>query len=190
MLVAALLGAGVVSEEARRGTIFLLLDKPVSRERVLLAKYVVSAAVLLALAMLGSATLLAVTGALGYPQDAGGVFVSAVLMWLGLLFVLGTALALSVTLENTLLAVVGTFLVWLLTSVVPAFIAQQAAVLFLSSQEDFPSSLFDALALSPYWTSLAAYSGESLPTTQLLVGSVASAVPLLAALWLFRRKEY
>ena len=140
--------------------------------------------------LLGSATLLVVAETLGYPQHAGGVLVSNVLMWLGLLFVLGTALLLSVMLDSTLLAVVGTFLIYMLTSVVPAFVAQQIAVLYLSSQNEFPATLFDALALSPYWTSLAAYSGNSFPTLQLLVSAVTAGLPLLVAPWIFRRKAY
>lgn len=190
MLVAAILGAGLISDEVNRGTLFFVLNRPISRGRVLLTKYAVNAGVLLAISLLGSAALLATTGAFGYPQNAGGVLVSAVLMWLGLLFVLGTALLLSVALDNTLLAIAGTFLVYVLTSVVPALVAQQIAVIFLSSQGEFPATLFDALALSPYWSSLAAYSGDSFPATQLLVSLATAAVPLLAALWMFRRKSY
>ncbi len=190
MLMAAILGAGLISDETNRGTLFLLLNKPVSRGRVLLTKYAINASVLLAISLLGSAALLVTTRAFGYPQDTSGVLVSTVLMWLGLLFVLGTALLLSVALDNTLLAVAGTFLVWILTSVFPALVAQQVAVLFLSSQSEFPASLFDALALSPYWSSLAAYSGESLPTTQLLISLTTAALPLLVALRVFKRKAY
>ncbi len=190
MLIAAILGAGLISDEVNRDTLFLLLNRPVSRGRVLLTKYAVNAGALLAVSLLGSAALMVTAGALGHPQDTSGVLVSAALMWLGLLFVLGTALLLSVALENTLLAVAGAFLVWVLTSVVPAFVAQQVAVLFLSSQGEFPATLFDALAISPYWSSLAAYSGDSFPATQLLVSLTTAALPLLAALWMFRRKEY
>ena len=113
MLPAAVLGAGLISDEANRGTIFLLLDKPVGRGRVLLTKYAVGAGVLLIITLLGSTTLLLVAGTLGYPQHTGGVLVSTVLMWLGLLFVLGTSLLLSVVLDSALLAFVGTFLaIW------------------------------------------------------------------------------
>lgn len=190
MAVATILGAGLISEEANRGTLFLALNRPVSRGRVLLTKYAVNAGVLLAISLLGSVALLATAAASGRPQDTAGVLVSAVLMWLGLLFVLGTALLLSVALDNTLLAVAGTFLVWVLTSVGPAFVAQQVAVPFLSSQGEFPATLFDALAISPYWSSLSAYSGDSFPATQLLVSLATAAVPLLVALRVFERKDY
>ena len=190
MLMAAILGAGLISDETNRGTLFLLLNKPVSRGRVLLTKYAINAAVLLAISLLGSVALLVLAGVLGYPQDAGGMIVSAVLMWLGLLFVLGTALLLSVALNNSLLAVAGTFLVWVLISVFPAFVAQQVAVLFLSSQSEFPATLLDALALSPYWSSLDAYSGRSFPTAQLLVSLTTAAVPLLVALRVFKQKAF
>lgn len=190
MLVAAIVGAGLISDESNRGTLFLALNRPVSRGRVLLTKYAVNAGVLLAISLLGSVALLVTTGMFGYPQDTGGVLVSAVLMWLGLLFVLGIALLLSVALDNTILALAGTFVVWVLTSVVPAFVAQQVAVLFLSSQSEFPATLFDALAISPYWSSLAAYSGDGFPATQFLVSLATAAVPLLVALRVFKRKAY
>ena len=190
MLIAAVLGAGLISGETSRSTIFFLLSKPVSRARVLLTKYGIGAGILFAVAMLGSLALLLTTAALGYPQDMLGVLVSAVLMWLGLLFVLGTSLMLSVILDSTLLAIMGIFLVWMLTSLIPALIAQQIAVIFLTSQNQYPATLFDALSLSPYWTSLAAYSGESFPAVHFLVSSVTAALVLLAALWLFRRKAY
>jgi ABC-2 type transport system permease protein len=138
MLMAAILGAGLISGETSRGTIYFLLSMPVSRERVLLTKYALGAGVLFVVAMLGSIALLVTTAALGYPQNMVGVLVSAVLMWLGWLFVLGTSLMLSVVLDSTLLALVGTFLVWMLTSLFPVLIAQQIAVNFLSSQSDLP----------------------------------------------------
>jgi hypothetical protein len=72
-------------------------------------------------------------------------------MWLGLLFMLGTSLLLSGALDSALLAVVGTFLVWMLTSVAPAFAAHQA-VAFLSTQNAPLVTVFDALTLSPYKT--------------------------------------
>lgn len=190
MLTAAILGAGLISGETNRGTIFLLLSKPISRKRVLLTKYAINAGGLFVIVMLGSVTLLSITNILGYPQDAIGVFISAVLMWLGLLFILGTALVLSIVFDNAMLATIGTFLVWVLTSLVPAFIAQQVTVVFMTSQGQYPATLFDALSLSPYWTSLAAYSGDSFPTASLLVSSITAALPLLAALWLFNRKTY
>ena len=77
----------------------------------------------------------------------------------------------------------------MVTSVAPAFAAQQAAV-FLSTRNDPLVPAFDALSLSPYWTSLAAYSGNSFPTLQLLVSAVTAGLPLLVALWVFRRKAY
>ena len=189
MLVATVLGAGLISDEVNRGTIFLLLDKPVGRERVLLTKYAVGAGVLFIVTLLGSAALLIVAGVLGHPQHVGGVLVSTVLMWLGLLFMFGTSLLLSVVLDSTLLAIVGAFLVYMLTSLVPAFAAQQASV-YLSSQNEPQATVLDVLSLSPYWTSLAAYSGKGFPTLHLLVGSVTAGLPLLIALWIFSRKAY
>src|SRR3712207_6603096 len=101
---------------------------PVSRERMLLTKYALGAGVLFVVAMVGSVARRGASAAVGYPQKMVGVLVSGVWVWLGLLFVLGTSLMLSVVLDSTLLALVGTFLVWMLTSLFPALIAQQIAV--------------------------------------------------------------
>jgi hypothetical protein len=43
VIVAIVLGAGLIAGEVNKGTIFFLLGKPISRERVLLIKYAVSA---------------------------------------------------------------------------------------------------------------------------------------------------
>ncbi|MCA1715496.1 MAG: ABC transporter permease subunit [Actinobacteria bacterium] len=113
--LAVLLGAGLISGEASRGSIFLLLSRPISRKRVLLTKYVVSASALFVVTVLFGVALLVFAALLGHPPSVAGVIISTVLMWLGLLFVLGTALVLSVVLDNTLLAAASTVLVWMLS---------------------------------------------------------------------------
>ena len=42
-IIAVVLGAGLIAGEVNKGTIFFLLGKPISRERVLLIKYAVNA---------------------------------------------------------------------------------------------------------------------------------------------------
>ncbi len=54
MLIAAVLGAGLISGETSRSTIFFLFSKPVSRERVLLTKYAIGAGILFVVVMLAA----------------------------------------------------------------------------------------------------------------------------------------
>lgn len=109
--LAALLGVGLVSGEVGNGTILLLLSKPVGRTRALLTRYIVCANVLLAAAIFG--TLLLTVGAVarGYPLEQFspvGAALSTVLMWLGMLFVLGVALLASVLFRNLVVSVATT----------------------------------------------------------------------------------
>ena len=184
--LAVVLGADVISGEVRSGNIFLLLSKPISRERVLLTKYLVGAGVLFVVTVLFSAALLITAGITGYLPNVGGLLISTVLMWLGLLFVLGTALTLSVVFNSTLLALVGTVLVWLLTSIVPAYVFQQIAVMNNTSS----SPLQEGLSLSMYWSSETAYLDANFPAVEFFVCLVSSLLVLAAALWLFDRKAY
>src|SRR5258708_24314806 len=48
-VLAAVLGAGLIAGEVSKGTIFLLLGKPISRERPLLTTYALSALILFTL---------------------------------------------------------------------------------------------------------------------------------------------
>ena len=83
---------------------YFLLSKPASRERVLLTKYAVSGTILLAVALLGSAGLVVTAAVMGRPQPLVGMLVSTLLLWLGLLFVLGVALLFSVIFDVCLVA--------------------------------------------------------------------------------------
>lgn len=166
--LAALLGVALVSKEAARGTIFLLLSRPVGRTRVLLTKYAVCAGILLAAAASGQALLLVVAFATkGYPPGlvtVSGVVLSTVLVWLGSLPVLGAALIFSVVFRNATASVAG------------------AALVF------FAYWFFAALGFGYQGGTL--YAGPNLAPTDFLVGLTAAALPLLAALWLFRRRAY
>lgn len=200
--LAVILGAGLISGEASRGTVFFLLGRPVSRERVLLTKYLVSASALFATALLFGVALLVTATVLGHPPSMVGVLISTVLMWLGLLFVLGTALVFSVMLGNTLMAAAGTVLVWALTAV-PTLVVQQLIHLetrmkaranpetvFTRADSTINPELQGILSLPLYWSDRAAYFDASFPTTNFLVCLVAAVLPLLTALLLFRRKAY
>src|SRR5205823_5577605 len=98
LIVAALLGASLVAGEVSKGTIFLLLSRPLSRERILLTKYAIGAAVLLAMNLFAGLVLVVASAISGHLQDLnlGGVAASVLFFWLGTLFVLGLATLFSV----------------------------------------------------------------------------------------------
>src|SRR5258707_4926906 len=99
-VLAAVLGAGLIAGEVSKGTIFLLLAKPISRERTVLTKYAVSAVILLAVAVLSSMALLVIAAISGDPQQIGGVRFSTLCLWVIELFRLGLALRFSATIDD------------------------------------------------------------------------------------------
>jgi ABC-2 type transport system permease protein len=173
-ILAAVLGASLIAGEINRGTIFFLLSKPVSRDRVLLTKYMVSALILLGAILASGIALLAVGALVGHPQPIGGVFISTLLLWLGMLFVLGLALLFSVLFKDVLRSLVGALLVTLVLSL-PGLI---------------PNSGVNGWNLTLYWANFAAYQGATFPLKALLICLVAGVVPLALAIPLFRKQAY
>ncbi len=126
--LAALLGVTSISGEVGNDAIFLLLSRPASRTRLLLTKYAISAGVLLVAAVLGKVLVLAVAAARGYPigqMQSTEAVLSVLVLWLGVLFVLGTALLVSVLFRSITASIVACaltlFLVFALPVVVTAF---------------------------------------------------------------------
>jgi ABC-2 type transport system permease protein len=173
-LLAAVLGASLIASEVSKGTIFFLLSKPVSRDRVLLTKYLVSALILLGVLLLSGLTILIVAALVGHPQNVGGVLISTVLLWLGMLFILGLALLFSVLFHDMLRPLIFSLLFTLLLSV-PGFI---------------PNATLNAWNLTFYWSDFAAYEGTIFPLKALLICLMAAIVPVALAVPLFRKKAY
>jgi ABC-2 type transport system permease protein len=173
-ILAAVLGASLIAGEINRGTIFFLLSKPVSRDRVLLTKYLVSALILLGAILASGVALLVVAALVGHPQPIGGVLISTVLLWLGMLFVLGLALLFSVLFKDVLRSLVGALLVTLVLSI-PGLI---------------PNSGVNGWNLTLYWANFAAYQGTVFPLKALLICLLAALVPVVLAIPLFRRQAY
>jgi ABC-2 type transport system permease protein len=173
-ILAAVLGASLTAGEVNRGTIYFLLSKPVSRDRVLLTKYLVTAFVLLGAILASGVALLAVAALIGHPQPVGGVLISTVLLWLGALFVLGLALLFSVLFNDVLRSLVGALLVTLVLSI-PGLI---------------PNSGVNGWNLTLYWANFSAYQGTTFPLKALLICLVAAMVPLALAIPLFRKQAY
>lgn len=168
MLLAALIGASLIAGEVSRGTIFVLLSRPQPRSHILLTKYDVGAAILLAVIL----TLLVLTAVLGHPQHVGGTLISALLLWLGSLFVLGLATLFSALMGDVLRPLALSVTVLALLAVLPTLLQLPATWRLTSS-----------------WTSLLAFLGQAFPVRQLLVSVVAALLPLLLALRLFRRQQ-
>jgi hypothetical protein len=174
MIVAALIGASLVAGEVSKGTIFLLLSRPLSRNRILLTKYLVGAAILLAMNVLAGVAMVLASAIAGHFQglDLGGAALSVLLFWLGTLFVLGLATLFSVVFNDVLRPLALTV----------------GAVLLLNLPAFFPHG--SDWVLPGYWTSLPAFLGHEFPTKALVISLIAAVIPILAAVPLFRRQNY
>lgn len=182
-LLAILLGAMTLSEEVSRGTIFLLLSKPVSRARILLSKYAISAGILLSAAILGHAMLIGVAGAIGYPLDLldlYGMVLSTALIWLGSLSVLGLAVTFSVVFRNALVSLAVAFVtVCLVFYALPGY-----AEVFI------PYGTLAKVAPLYSWISTSMYAGQGFATLNFHACIALATGLLLLPLWLFNRKAY
>ena len=191
-LLAAALGVNLMSDESARGTLSMLLSRPISRTRVLLVKYGVGAAGLFAVTLLGNLGLVLSAFARGYPLDTlsfSGIAVSTVLMWLGSLSILGVALICSLFFKNVLLGATVTLL-----AVYLAFLGPQTFVrtFFWDQYSSLnpPWQLIWWLTPTSHWSNIYLYSGDSFVAPSILISLFAAAIPLVAALWIFNRKSY
>ena len=193
--LAVLLGVALVSAEAGSATIFFLLSRPVSRTRLLLVKYGVAVAILLTVDVLGCVGIVASAAFHGYPVwqiSIFGVALSVALMLLGSLFVLSTAILMSVVFRNLLFSLTAT-----VVALYAALVGPRLLSAFLREPVPKPSGAVDWsydwltwLDISRYWGGEILYLGESLAAINFFVYSFLATTPLLVALWLFRRKAF
>lgn len=195
--LAGFLGVVAISGEVSNGTILQLLPRPLSRIRLLLVKYAVGAATLLVAALLGKVLLTCVAAARGYPLGQLRVLeavLSVLVLWLGVLFVLGTALLISVIFRSVLVSVVACVLTLTLVLALPNFIFNQ----YLLSTGRL-IDLSTRLTLLTYWMPAHYYYGDPRDTSirlggftaaNFLVCLISATLPLLAALWIFRKRSY
>lgn len=199
--LAGLLGVGLISGEVGRGSIFLLLSKPISRRRILLIKYAVCAACLFVAAAFGGVSLILTAYARGYPPESvevGRILGSTALIWLASLFVLGVALVASVIFRDVLRTLIATvvamFVILTGPDLVRAFVEWLiwGDRIYSMDPPDLPGwyDAFERFKLVNYWTGVQPFSGELIITQSVTVCVVTAVVALLVALWLFRRKEY
>lgn len=189
--LAGVFGATLVSGEMGGGTLYLLLAKPIGRTRLLLTKYGVCAAILLAAAFLGGVLLVGVAAVRGYPLgnfSLPGIFLSTLLMWLGSLFVLGTALLMSVIFRSVIASLGATTAALILVFSFPD--PPLNVLSFFGVYSGFGSETISKLRPISYWFDEPLFKGESLALTNFLFWLTAAGVSLLVALWLFRRKAY
>lgn len=194
LMLAAFLGFSLVSGEVSRNSIFLLIAKPVSRTRLLLTKYVVAAGILLAVAILGVLGLVASAGLKDYPLDIlsiTGLILSTALLWLGSMSALGLAILVSIIFRDVIASAVATPLAFALVFFFPGAIVSYFVEVYGGPRSpEAAGQMFEKLTLPFYWASEDLFMGESLAATSFLVCAIATAVPLLVALWLFNRKAY
>jgi len=202
--LAGLLGVALISGEVGRGTIFLLLSRPVSRRRTLLTKYSICAVVLLAAALVGAVASVISGYAHGYPTGSVGaveILASAALFWLGSLFVLGVALLASVLFGDIIKSIIAAIAALYVIFSAPDLV--RTLIQWLTwTDEDYEQGFsstdawyqaFERIRLVNYWTAEDLRTGElilSQAAQNSLVCLVAAVVPLLLALWWFRRKAY
>ncbi len=208
--LAGLLGVALVSGEVSRSSILLLLPKPMSRDQMLLTKYVVGVVCLLVVALLGGIGIILSALLRGYPLasvEVGWIMGSAALTWLGSLFVLGVALLASVIFKDVLKTLIATIVAVYLSISIPEILRIPLELIFWTDGSGTQSwakvekwyEYFGFLRLTNYWSFGDPYGGAyGGPFGALQVNSwlsvvvclVTAAIPLLAALWLFRRKTY
>jgi ABC-2 type transport system permease protein len=174
--LAAFLGAGLIAGEVGKGTIFFLLSKPVSRERVLITKYLVSAGILLGVTLLGSVVMLLTAVLLGQIVPVDRILLATVLLWLGTLFVLGIALLFS-TLFDDVLRPAGLAILVAIIIGLPGVVGA-----FLPGWADW--------SLPGYWASLSGFLGTAFPVKEFVICLVTAVLPVASALALFRKRAY
>ncbi len=214
VLLAGLLGVGLVSSEVGGGTILALLSRPVSRTRLFLTKYIVCAAFLLAASVFGAVALFSVAWLRDYPFGEitwAGVVLAVFLMWLVSLFILGTALLVSTLTRNAMQSLIGTAVVVFLLLTFPTLIITFADIFLwndLYYEDGFGQfgrlyEVVQILTLNNYWPDpgyfwpggedymLGPYPlSDGSKILDFVVCFFAAVIPLLTSLWLFDRKKF
>lgn len=199
--LAGLFGIGLISGEVGRGSIFLLLARPVGRTRTLLTKYAVCAACLLIVAAVGGVSIILTASARGYPAESVEVtkiLTTTALTYLGSLFTLGVALIASVIFRDVLRTLVATVAAMFVILAGPDLL--RALIewitwgdrLYMMEPFRYPDwyRTFDYLRLYDYWIGVRPFSNEMMVARSAVVCAVTAAAALLVALWMFRRKTF
>jgi ABC-type transport system involved in multi-copper enzyme maturation permease subunit len=180
----AIFGAGLIASETSSGSIFVLLSRPFSRTRIFLTKYGVAAVLSLLLCVLFGAVSFGVGAWQGVAAPPlGGWMLSVILLWLGMLFVVGLAMLYSVLVPSALAAGVLAFFTAYILDIAPAFHSgtQSHIQYFLGGPP---------WQLDTYWSSLGIYAGVDSPAKSLLIAGIAALIPVALALALFVRKAF
>lgn len=197
-ILATFFGFNLISGEASRGTIFLLLAKPIDRTRILLIKYITGAGTLLIVAVVGALGLIFFAGLKEYPLNAlsvVGLTLSTTLLWLGSLSVLGLATLASVVFRDVVASAIATPLCLAFIFFFPVFLPESFVSYVLQIPDgtgppEASAQAFEKLSLPAYWIDEKLFMGESFAATNFLVCAIFASLPILAAIWLFKRKAY
>jgi ABC-type transport system involved in multi-copper enzyme maturation permease subunit len=209
--LATLLGVALVSGEVSRGSIFLLLSRPVSRTRIFFTKYSVGAALLLAVALLGGMGIVISGYAHGYPaasMNVAEILASAGIFWLGTVSVLGVATLASVLFRDVIRSIIATVAALYAIFSLPDLIREATSWWYWSDRAYFDGPMaqegwyesFEVYRITRYWAIVDPYengpfeiplaSQQPDPMLSVLVCLIAAVLPLIVALWLFHRKSY
>ncbi|HZK48925.1 MAG TPA: ABC transporter permease subunit [Thermoleophilia bacterium] len=191
-LVSAMTGGFVIAGEAETGTLKTLLTRPVTRGRVLLAKWFVAVlyvGVGLALVGVGGAVagglifgfhpLTTLSGGqLGMAQSLGTIALAYLIVLAGMTCIVSLAVALSTLTDSSLTAAVGTLVIVLILEALGQFSYFDflKPYLFTSHNEDWFNLLRQPVSWRPIWEALLTYAAYIV----VLVG---------VAVTVFRRKD-
>jgi ABC-2 type transport system permease protein len=180
----AILGAGLIASETSSGSIFVLLSRPFSRSRIFLTKYGVAAGLSLLLCVLFGAVGLGVGAWQGVAAPPlGGWVLSVILLWLGMVLVVGLAMLYSVLLSSAFGAGVLAFFTVYVLSLAPLFHSGTGShVHYFLGGLDW--------SIVNYFGSLGIYAGVASPVKSLLVAGIGALIPVALALAVFVRKAF
>jgi ABC-type transport system involved in multi-copper enzyme maturation permease subunit len=182
VLVAVLVGAGVVAGEVDRRTLYVALAKPVSRGAFVAGRYLGLCATLFVIVALEGIALSAVLAAAGFPMGATGA-AALLLIFVELVVLAGLATLFSTFTTTTLAAILAlaTFVIGHLAGELAALAAQaegpQSWVLLLISRIvprldllDLKAHAANQLPIDPAFVASVAAHGLGYATATLLLG--------------------
>jgi ABC-2 type transport system permease protein len=179
-----ILGSGLIASETSSGSIYVLLSRPLSRTQIFLTKYAVAAGLSLLLCALYGCMALAVGAWQGIAAPPfGGWMLSALLLWLGMLFVVGLAVLYGTVVSSAFASGVMAFFTAYLLAIVP--VAHSTTGGHIRYYLGGPG-----WSIVQYFGSLGIYAGVDSPVKSLVVSVIAALIPLALGLALFVRKAF
>ncbi|HWI54186.1 MAG TPA: ABC transporter permease subunit [Desulfobacteria bacterium] len=162
-MLAIIFGAGLISTEVSRKTVYFLLTKPISRQQVFAVKYLTSLASLEAIVVISTIVLYLSVSATGHSLPVIKLTQNGIMAIAGFALIYSIAVYFSTVFDQALKSALVSFLIVVLLSV-PNFVTS-----------------FRPLSLYYQMTGLSIYKGEGFPYIPLLViAAVTAAIYKLA----------